>query len=186
MTRRPARRAAVALVLLLLAGCDSSTAGHGTSAEPAPGAAGSGAATTSGVPPTATAATATATPTATAAAPTSAAPTATAADGANVAACADARCEVAVRAGTAIPVPATTTVRDVRVRAVTADRVTVTGHAIGDASSGSCTGQCDSTTTNGTFTIILGADGRAVENGLSITVGHIAAGTAVLKLEPAG
>jgi hypothetical protein len=177
MTRRTSNRATTALVLVLLAGCDSSTAGHGTSAEQPPTSAGSGAPAPSGVSPTA--APPTTSPTATGSTPT-------AADGANVAACADARCEVAVRAGAALPVPASTTVRDVRVKAVTADRVTVTGRAIGDASSGFCSGQCDSTTTNGIFTITLGPDSRAVENGLSITAENIDAGTAVLKLEPAG
>jgi hypothetical protein len=196
---RSSSRAVLALAVLLVAGCDSSTAGRGTAADPAPSTAGQ----PSGAP--------------TAGSPTGSAPGSTgpgssgpgssgpgssgpgssgpgstapggpsAADGTNVAACKDARCEVAVRPGTALPVPTTTTVRDIRVTAVTGDRVTITGRAIGDASSGYCSGQCDSSTTNGVFTVTLGVDSQAVENGLAITAEHIEAGTAVLKLEPAG
>jgi hypothetical protein len=72
------------------------------------------------------------------------------------------------------------------VAAVTADRVTLTGHDIGNSSSGLCTGVCDSSSSNGTFTIRLGADSRAVQNGVSVTVESITDGVAVLKLEPAG
>lgn len=68
--------------------------------------------------------------------------------------------------------------------AVTGDRVTLTGHDIGNSSSGLCTGQCDSSSSNGAFTIKLGSDSRATQNGLSITVERITDGVAVLKLEP--
>jgi hypothetical protein len=154
---------AAAGVLLAVAGCESSTAGRGTG--PAPrstsgSSQGSGAATASAAP--------------------------SAADGAKVSACADARCEVLVRAGTAIPVPASTRVRNLKVAAVTDDLVTLTGSDIGNSSSGVCTGrQCDISSTNGVFSIKLGSDSRAIENGLSITVSRLTDGVAVLQLEPA-
>ncbi|HVQ90008.1 MAG TPA: hypothetical protein VMU51_03140 [Mycobacteriales bacterium] len=91
-----------------------------------------------------------------------------------------------MRARTAIPVPASTRVRDLNVAAVSGDRVTLTGRDIGNSSSGLCTGQCDSSSSNGAFTIRLGSDSRAVQNGVSITVVSITDGAAVLKLEPAG
>jgi hypothetical protein len=69
---------------------------------------------------------------------------------------------------------------------VTDDRITLTGHDIGNSSSGLCTGrQCDISSTNGAFTIKLGSDSRAIENGLSITVNRLTDGVAVLRLEPA-
>jgi hypothetical protein len=174
-TAGPYRRSPVLLaaagVLLAVAGCESSTAGHGVAASSQP-AGGPGAGQQSG--------TATAAPPAT---PTGAPP---AADGTDTSACADARCEVSVRGGAALPVPASTKVRNLNVAAVTGDRVTLTGRDIGDSSSGLCTGQCDSSSTNGVFTIKLGSGSRATENGLSITVERITDGAAVLKLEPAG
>jgi hypothetical protein len=174
---RSSSRVVLALAVLLVAGCDSSTAGRGTSVDPSP--------TTTGGPPGAPTAGGSSPPTAGTTGST--APSGpSAADGTNVAACKDARCEVTVRPGTALPVPASTTVRDIRVTAVTADRVTITGRGIGDASSGYCSGQCDSSSTNGVFTVTLGVDSQAVENGLAITAERIEGGTAVLKLAPAG
>lgn len=156
---------------LAAAGCESSTSGRGTAAPPQSGG---GAGQQSGAPTT------TVTPTVAATSAPSAA------DGPNVSACADGRCEVSVPARTAIPVPARVRVRDLKVTAVTGDRVTLTGHDIGNSSSGVCTGQCDSSSSNGAFTITLGADSQAIQNGLSITVERITGGVAVLKLEPAG
>jgi hypothetical protein len=161
--RRRYRLLAAAGVLLTVAGCQSSTAGRGT---------GAAAQSISGSSQQSGAATASAAP--------------SAADAANISACADARCEVLVRAGTAIPVPASTRIRDLKVAAVTDDRVTLTGHDIGNSSSGLCTGrQCDISSTNGAFTIKLGSDSRAIENGLSITANRLTDGVAVLRLEPA-
>jgi hypothetical protein len=182
------RTGAVAVALLAAAGCDSTTAGHGTAGSPpyafpsasrtAPGpgtgtGSGPGSGTGSGTGP--------GSPTA----PTSAAPSA--ADGTNVAACADARCEVLVRTGTPLPVPRTTTVRNLRVQVVTSRQVTLRGSAIGDASAGSCTGDCSSASINGEFSVTMGADSQTVQNGLSVTVVRVGGdGTAILKLVPAG
>jgi hypothetical protein len=170
--RRSSALLAAAGVLLAVAGCESSTAGRPTAASSPPA---SGSSQQSGV--------ATATEAPSAAATATEAPSA--ADGANIAACADARCEVLVRPGTAIPVPASTRVRNLTVAAVSEDRVTLTGRDIGNSSSGVCTGQCDSSSRNGAFTIKLGSDSRAIQNGVSITVKRIADGAAVLTLEPA-
>jgi hypothetical protein len=154
---------AAAGVLLAVAGCESSTAGRGTAASAQP---------TSGSSQESGPATASAAP--------------SAADGVNISACADARCEVLVRAGTALPVPASTRVQNLKVAAVTDDRVTLTGHDIGNSSSGLCTGQqCDISSTNGAFTIKLGPNSRAIENGLSVAVNRLTDGTAVLQLQPA-
>ncbi|PZS26985.1 MAG: hypothetical protein DLM58_19505, partial [Pseudonocardiales bacterium] len=64
-------------------------------------------------------------------------------------------------------------------------RATVTGHDLGNSSSGSCTGNCDASSSNGAFKIVLGADSAATANGLSLTVEHITNGTATLKIFPA-
>jgi hypothetical protein len=106
----------------------------------------------------------------------------TAADGANVAACADGQCEIAVPAGTAIPLPRSMAVENLQVTTVTPDRVTVTGHDIGTSGGGTCSGQCNSSGSNGAFTITLGEDSVATENGLSLGVERISDGTAVLKI----
>ena len=116
----------------------------------------------------------------------STAPPPTAADGTNVAACADGRCEVTVKAGTAIPVPKSMNVEKVTVSAVSRSRVTITGHDLGNSSGGGCTGQCDSSSSNGNFKITLGADSQATENGLGLTVEQIAGDTAVIRVAPAG
>jgi hypothetical protein len=151
-----------AAVLLAIGGCESSTAGRGT-APSTQSTTGTSRGPGAGTPST----------------------PASAADGANVSACADARCEVLVRAGTAIPVPARTGIRAVRVARVTDEQVTLTGHDIGNSSAGSCSGrQCDISSTNGAFTIKLGPDSQAIENGLSVTVNRITDGVAVLRLEP--
>lgn len=109
-----------------------------------------------------------------------------AADGTNVSACSDGTCEVSVGPGTAIPLPARTGAKNVKVTAVTRDRVTLTGEDSGDSSSGSCTGQsCDSNVSNGVFTITLGPDSEDTQNGLSIAVESVSDGQAVLKFDVA-
>jgi hypothetical protein len=162
---------------VVLAGCQSSTAGTAETAPPVLSTAGTEAPTPSrgGValgpntlPP----------------APSPPSPP-SAADGSDIDACSDARCEVSVGAGTAVPVPESTGVRDLKVTAVTADRVTLTGKDTGNYSSSACEGQCDSDDTNGAFTIMLGTNGRDLQNGLSITVEGIGDGKAVLKLDVA-
>lgn len=109
----------------------------------------------------------------------------TAADGTNVAACSDAKCDVSVGPGTAIPLPASTGVRNLKVTTVTSDRVTFTGEDTGNSSSGTCTGQCDSTDSNGVFTVTLGPDSEDTENGMSIAVEGFDNGRVVLKLDTA-
>jgi hypothetical protein len=109
----------------------------------------------------------------------------TAADGTNVSACSDATCEVGVGPATAIPLPASTGVQDVKVTTVTRDRVTLTGAATGSSSSGSCTGQCDSGESNGVFTVTLGPASEDTENGVSIVVEGFSNGRVVLKFSPA-
>lgn len=163
-------------VLIAVAGCESSTPGNGT-ALPTGDAAAAGPGGGSGHPTDPTGASS-------APAPPSAPSAPAAADGSDVTACADARCEVSVRAGTAIPVPASTDVADVTVTAVTDDRVTLTGRVLGSSSGGLCTGQCDSRSSNGEFTVTLGPDSLATQNGLSITSESITNDTAVLKLAP--
>ena len=159
-------------LVVAVAGCESSTAGRGTAVS-APSASGPG--------QSSSAATASPVPSPPAAPSTPAAP----ADGANTSACADGRCQVSVRTGTVLPVPASTRVRDLRVAAVTDDRVTLTGRNIGNSSSGVCTGQCDISSSNAGFTIKLGSNSRATQNGVAITVQSITTGGAVLQLEPA-
>lgn len=151
---------AVIAVAVLLGGCDSAVSGTALpgTAVPRP----------------------TAPPTALSAAP----PTAT--DGTNVSACADAPCEVSVGPGTAIPLPANTEVKNVKVTTVTRDRVTLTGEDAGNSSSGSCTGQCDSNDSNGVFTITLGPDSEDDENGVSIVTEGFSNGRVVLKFGMAG
>jgi hypothetical protein len=122
------------------------------------------------------------TPSAGNSAPTSAAPSASAADGSDVAACSDAKCEVSVGEGTAFSLPKSAGVEALKVTAVTADRVTLTGHDIGHGGSGSCVGECSVNDSNGVFTITLGDDSRATQNGLSIAVKDISGGLAILEL----
>lgn len=109
----------------------------------------------------------------------------TAADGTDVAACSDARCEVSVGPGTAIPLPASTDVKNVKVTTVTGDRVTLTGEDTGNSSSGSCTGQCDSNDSNGFFTVTLGPDSEDTQNGVSIVVERFGGGRVVLRFDVA-
>ena len=154
--------------MAVLAGCDSSTKGSGAPAGPSSGSATSSAPSsapgTFGTP----------------------APPPHAADGANVAACTDGRCEVIVKAGTAIPVPKSMDVEKVAVSAVSRSRVTFTGHDLGGSSGGGCTGRCDSSSSNGSFKIALGPDSQATENGLALTVEQIAGDSAVIQVAPAG
>lgn len=110
----------------------------------------------------------------------------TAADGTNVSACLDATCEVSVGPGTAIPLPASAGVKNVKVTTVTRDRVTFTGEDTGNSSSGSCTGQCDSNESNGVFTVTLGPDSQDTENGVSIVVEGFGDGRVLLKFDVAG
>ena len=159
-----------AVLAVAAAGCDSSTKGSGTALTPSGSSSGSAAPSTSGPSSPARS--------------TSAAPSA--ANGTNVAACADGRCEVAVRAGTAIPLPRSMDVEKVKVTAVTSNRVTVTGRIIGNSSFGTCSGSyCNTNSTNGAVTIVLGADSNATQNGLSLTVEHITDGTAIVKITTA-
>src|SRR5882762_643054 len=158
------------------AGCDSSTKGSGTALNPSgstsPGSAAPSTSAPSSPAPSSPAA------------PTSAAPSA--ADGGHVSACADGRCEVAVRAGTAIPVPRSMDVEKLKVTAVTPTRITVTGQVIGNSSFGTCSGSyCNTNSTNGAVTVVLGANSTATQNGLSCTVEHITDGTAIVKIVPA-
>jgi hypothetical protein len=176
---------------LAIVGCDSTTAGHPTAAgsPPATPAETSGGSAPSATPPPVTTTPATTTPVTTTpvtTTPVTTTPAPSAADGTNVAACKDGRCEVSVRAGAAIPLPASMMVRDVRITSVTADRITLTGRDTGNSSSGVCVGQCDSTSTNGAFRITMGTSSQAIQNGLSVTVEQLAGGAAVLKIEPAG
>jgi len=156
---------ALLALIAILAGCDASTKGSG-----APADSSSGASRTS-APPGSFGSTA---------------PPPHAADGTKVAACADGRCEVLVKAGTAIPVPKSMNVEKVTVSALSRSRVTITGHDVGNASGGGCTGQCDSSSTNGNFKIALGAGSQATENGLALTVEQIAGDSAVIQVAPAG
>lgn len=109
-----------------------------------------------------------------------------AADGGDVAACADGRCEVAVPAGTGITVPASMAVKDLTVTDVAAGLVTITLQDIGSTSNGTCTGECHLSTDNGATTVEMGEQAHLTENGLSVTVGSIAGGIAVLGIEPTG
>jgi hypothetical protein len=102
-------------------------------------------------------------------------------DGANVAACSDTTCEVSVGPGTAIPLPASTGVQDVKVTTVTRDRVTLTGKDTGNGSFGSCTGQCDSNDIDGVFTITLGPGAEDIQNEVSVVVEGFVGGNVVLK-----
>jgi hypothetical protein len=112
-------------------------------------------------------------------------PPPTAADGTNISACSDAVCEVSVGPGTAIPLPASTGVKNVKVTTVTRDRVTLTGEDAGNSSSGSCTGQCDSNDSNGVFTVTLGPDSEDEENGVAVAVEGFSDGRVVLKFDVA-
>jgi len=162
---------AVIVALAVAAGCDSSTKGSGTALTP------------SGSSSPGSAAPSTSTPSSPAP-PTSAAPSA--ADGGHVSACADGRCEVAVRAGTTIPLPRSMDVEKVKLTAITPTRVTVTGQVIGNSSFGTCSGSyCNTNSTNGAVTVVLGANSTATQNGLSLTVEHITDGTAIVKIAPA-
>jgi len=114
----------------------------------------------------------------------SATSSASAADGSDVAACSDAKCEVSVGAGTAFSLPKSVGVEALKVTVVTIDRVTLNGHDIGSSSGGGCTGECSAGDANGVFTITLGDDSRATQNGLSITVKDISNGAAILELAP--
>jgi hypothetical protein len=114
----------------------------------------------------------------------SATPSASAADGADVAACSDAACEVSVGAGTAFSLPKSVRVEALKVTAVTAGRVTLTGHGIGNSASGGCVGDCSAGNANGVFTFTLGDDSGATMNRLSVTVKDIANGSAILELRP--
>jgi hypothetical protein len=160
---------AIAVAVLIVAGCDSSTGGHGSPASQPY------------IVPTGSPGTASGSPGSPA--PTSTGPRA--ADGSTVAACADARCEVELGSHTPIPVPASTRVKNLRVQVVTSKQVTLRGTVIGNASTGSCTGDCQSASINGEFSVTMAAGARAVENGLSITAVDITDGVVILKLEPA-
>lgn len=109
----------------------------------------------------------------------------TAADGTDLAACADARCEISVGPGTPIPLPESTGVKNVKVTAVTGDRVTFTGEDTGNSSSGSCSGQCDSNDSNGVFTVTLGPHSEDTQNGVSIVVEGFGGGRVVLRFDVA-
>ncbi|GAB3415855.1 hypothetical protein [Flindersiella endophytica] len=114
-------------------------------------------------------------------------PALTAADGTDVSACSDVECEILVRPGTAIPVPKSSGVGDLKVTKVTADRVTLTGRVIGDSSFGGCyAGNCDVDSDHGAVTIVLGDDSLGTENGVGIRVHDISGGAAIIELEPVG
>lgn len=107
-------------------------------------------------------------------------------DGSDVSRCADGRCEIAATAGTSIPVPSTTNVRDLRVDRVQRRLVTLSGHILGSTSGGLCTGaDCDVETDNDEFTIKMSADSRATENGLSVAAESISGNIVVLRIAPA-
>lgn len=115
--------------------------------------------------------------------PTVSAPTA--ADDTNVSVCSDGTCEVSVGPGMAIPLPTSTGVKNVKVTAVSRNRVTLTGDDIGNSSSGSCSGQCDGNDSNGVFTVTLGPESEDTENNLSIAVKGFGDGRVVLKFDVA-
>lgn len=102
-------------------------------------------------------------------------------DGMNVAACSDAVCEVSVGSNTAIPLPESAEVKNLKVTAVTADHVTITGEDTGNSSSGTCTGDCDSKDIDGAFTITLGQGSVDTQNGVSVEVKSFDGGRVVLK-----
>jgi hypothetical protein len=113
-------------------------------------------------------------------------PAPSAADGTNVAACEDVRCEVLVRAGTAIPVPKSTDVGNLKVSKVTADRVTFAGRVLGNRSGGGCYGRgsCDVSSSNGVFTMSLTGGAIASQNGLAVEVKAFVDGAAIIAIEP--
>jgi hypothetical protein len=185
----------IAVVALgtLLAGCDQAESGTASAAPQTHVALDpiSLSATPAPVTPTSSA-TPTPTPTPSSTAP--AAPTSTrhrtptptptpppVAGGANVAACANGACEVEIGPGTAIPLPASAGVHNVKVTSVANNQVTITGQDSGNFGSGWCTGQCQSIDTNGNFTVTLGPNSTDVENGMSVAVGPFDNGRVTLK-----
>jgi hypothetical protein len=107
------------------------------------------------------------------------------ADGADLAACADGRCEVRVGASARIPVPRRLRVDSVRVRSVGSGTVTIVGRYLGDRQGGFCTGtSCSSSGSGGGFTLVLGPDSTGSQNDLSITAVAVNGGFAVLRLAP--
>ena len=109
-----------------------------------------------------------------------------AADGTRLAACADGRCEVAVRAGAKIPLPATMRVADVTATAVAAKTLTLTGRIVGGGHVECRTVGCDMRVTGNDFKITLGVGGLGILNGVMLTVENVLNGAAIVRIEPSG
>ncbi|MBB5936937.1 hypothetical protein [Streptomyces zagrosensis] len=108
-----------------------------------------------------------------------------AADGVMLSACADGRCEVRVDSSARISVPARLQVASLRVRSIASGRVSISGRYLGQQGGGGCSGTyCSSSSGNGEFTVTMGWQSAARENGLLIEVVAVNEGNAVLRLAP--
>lgn len=113
-------------------------------------------------------------------------PPTVAADGHDSTACADGRCEIEVRVGTRIGLPARMRVSGVHVTALTSTRLSVAGLTSGKTSV-RCLNSCSMTlSTDGPFTVGLSPTGIAVANGVRITVERIKRTSAIVRIEPSG
>jgi hypothetical protein len=104
------------------------------------------------------------------------------ADGTNLAKCASGNCEVSVRAGDMIPVPASTQVQSIRVASIDQEVVTITGRDLGHEHSVICLTFCTVSAGSDEFKIELRRAGEAYENRLHIMLVSRTADTAVLRL----
>jgi hypothetical protein len=114
-------------------------------------------------------------------------PPTVAADGRNASACADGRCEVEVRVGTRIPLPARMRIADLAVSGLTATKISLTARL---PSSGGSTVSCENTgcemnASGSDVKIGLARNGVGTGNGLMLTVENIKHGSAIVKIEPA-
>ncbi len=108
------------------------------------------------------------------------------ADGTDLAACADAACEVSAVAGSKLTFPASTRIESITVQSVEGETVVLTGRTIGNRNGGGCTGRrCEASSTGNEFKVTLEPVSATSQNALYVTLQAVSNGAAILKIEPA-